>query len=241
MPVLRRYLVFTIPALLFAGEFWQDKKPSDWTEKDVKRLLTKSPWAKEGTVAFNMERMGGMPGGGEPPMGGMPGGGGPPMGGGMGPGGGMGNGGMEMLKPVIRWESAAPLRDAAAKSAGDAAAQSFGEWSASFYVVTLSGFGAQGGRGGRGLGQPDPARLSQMQDAMTAATNLTIKGKPAIAAARVETVQTEQGQVTAFLFLRTAAIEVGDKEVTFETAMGPLGIKCKFVLKEMIYQGKLAL
>jgi hypothetical protein len=54
-------------------------------------------------------------------------------------------------------------------------------------------------------------------------------------------VQTEQGQVTAFLFLRTATIEADDKEVTFETAMGPLGIKCKFVLKEMIYQGKLAL
>jgi hypothetical protein len=72
--MLRRYLVFTMPALLFAGEFWQDKKPSDWSEKDVKRLLTKSPWAKEGTVEFNMERMGGMPGGG-----------GPPMGGGMGP------------------------------------------------------------------------------------------------------------------------------------------------------------
>jgi hypothetical protein len=235
--------MFTIPALLFAGEFWQDKKPSDWTEKDVKRLLTKSPWAKEGTVAFNVERMGGMPGGGGPPMGGMPGGG-PPMGGGMGPVGGMGpggDGGIEMPKPVIRWESAAPLRDVAAKSAGDAAAQSLGEWSASFYVITLSGFGAQGGRGGRGMGQPDPAQLSQMQDGMKAATNLTIKGKPAIAAARVETVQTEQGQVTAFLFLRTVAIEAGDKEVTFETAMGPLGIKCKFVLKEMTYQGKLAL
>src|ERR1039457_2953158 len=114
MPVLRRYLVFTIPALLLAGEFWQDKKPSDWSEKDVKRLLTKSPWAKEGTVAFNMERMGGMPGGGGPPM-----------------GGGMGPGGMEMPKPVIRWESAAPLRDAAAKSTGDAAGRSFAEWSAS--------------------------------------------------------------------------------------------------------------
>ena len=233
MLMLRRYLVLTMPALLFAGEFWQDKKPSDWSEKDVKRLLTKSPWAKEGTVAFNMERMGGMPGGGGPPMGGGMG-----QGGGMGPGG---PGGMEMPKPVIRWESAAPLRDAAAKSAGDAAAQSLGEWSASFYVVTLSGFGAQGGRGGRGMGQPDPAQLSQMQDGMKAATNLTIKGKPAIAVARVETVQTEQGQVTAFLFLRTVAIEAGDKEVTFETAMGPLGIKCKFVLKEMIYQGKLAL
>jgi hypothetical protein len=43
MLMLRRYLVFTMPALLFAGEFWQDKKPSDWSEKDVKRLLTKSP------------------------------------------------------------------------------------------------------------------------------------------------------------------------------------------------------
>ena len=29
MLMLRRYLVLTMPALLFAGEFWQDKKVVD--------------------------------------------------------------------------------------------------------------------------------------------------------------------------------------------------------------------
>lgn len=43
---------FTIPALLSAGDFWQDKPASEWSDKDVKRLVTKSPWAKETTASF---------------------------------------------------------------------------------------------------------------------------------------------------------------------------------------------
>jgi hypothetical protein len=57
----------------------------------------------------------------------------------------------------------------------------------------------------------------------------------------VETLQTAKGPVIAFLFPRTDSIDADDKEVTFESALGPLGIKCKFVLKAMIYRGKLSL
>src|SRR5487761_2310516 len=34
-----------------AGEFWNEKKPADWTEDEVKEMLTRSPWAKEGSVS----------------------------------------------------------------------------------------------------------------------------------------------------------------------------------------------
>jgi hypothetical protein len=57
----------------------------------------------------------------------------------------------------------------------------------------------------------------------------------------VENIQTEKGSTIVFLFPRVDAIDADDKEVTFETGLGPLGIKCKFVLKDMRYGGKLAL
>jgi len=86
-------------AVLLAGEFWQDKQPSDWTEKEIQRLVTKSPWAKEAILTMGgghmgqMDKGGGGIGGGGRGMGGMGGGGGMGGPGGMGGGGGMGGAG----------------------------------------------------------------------------------------------------------------------------------------------------
>jgi hypothetical protein len=51
------------------GDFWNDKPPSEWSEKEIERLLTKSPWAKEASPHMNLPGMSGPDGGG-----GMPGG-----------------------------------------------------------------------------------------------------------------------------------------------------------------------
>lgn len=78
------------------GEFWNDKQPSEWSEKDIQHLLTKSPWAKEATAEMNLPNMGGPEGGGGR-GGGVSGGrmGGPGMGGpGMGGPGMEGSGGL---------------------------------------------------------------------------------------------------------------------------------------------------
>ncbi len=72
------------------GDFWNDKQPGEWAEKDVQRLLTKSPWAKDATVELNFGDMGG-PGMGPAGM--------------DGPGGFGGPGGMTA---VVRWETARP-------------------------------------------------------------------------------------------------------------------------------------
>src|SRR5277367_596804 len=41
-----------VPALSFpAGEFWNEKKPEEWTGDEVQEMLTRSPWAKEGAVS----------------------------------------------------------------------------------------------------------------------------------------------------------------------------------------------
>src|ERR1017187_6214831 len=33
-------------------EFWNEKKPSDWTSEEIELLLNKSPWAKEAAVSY---------------------------------------------------------------------------------------------------------------------------------------------------------------------------------------------
>jgi len=37
-------------AAAWAGEVWKEKPPAEWTEKDVRRILEDSPWAKAITV-----------------------------------------------------------------------------------------------------------------------------------------------------------------------------------------------
>lgn len=39
-------IIFAVAAVLWAGEPWKDKPWTEWTEKDVKKLLEKSPWAQ---------------------------------------------------------------------------------------------------------------------------------------------------------------------------------------------------
>jgi hypothetical protein len=81
----------------------------------------------------------------------------------------------------------------------------------------------------------------QMQERMKAAAALKIKGKDAIAPTRIEMATTPDGRTISFLFPRSSDIGMDDKEVAFETAMGPREIKVKFTLKDMVYGGKLAL
>jgi hypothetical protein len=188
---------------------------------------------------------GGMGGGG--PMGGRG-----PMGGGGWGGrrGGMGrNGGEGRTAPkvTVRWESAEPVHDALLKSEV-ADASKFAEWSKDYYVVTVNGLPEMGQRRRRSddedAQQPDPERQKEMRERMEARmkqnTSLKIKDKT-IAPERVETIESPGGRTIAFLFPRTANILPGDKEVAFETAMGPLEIHTKFPLKEMAFHGKLEL
>lgn len=241
-------------ATLMAGDFWLDKQPAQWTDKEINKLRTNSPWAHDASVEFNLGRMGGMesgsgegrgrgggmgPGGGMGSGGGMgPGGGGPPpdMGSG-GPGGGMGN-----PKLIVRWESGPPLLEAAGRDQNGEATQKIAGWAREFYVVSVSGLSGPNGRRGGGPANDGTGRPGQMgPPGMKEGTSLKRKGKESIIPARVESIQTEKGATIVFLFPRADAIDGDDKEVTFETGLGPLGVKCKFVLKDMRYKGSLAL
>src|ERR1700675_3042391 len=43
-------LGFAAAAYGWAKDFWNAKKPSDWTEDEVQQMLTKSPWAKDASI-----------------------------------------------------------------------------------------------------------------------------------------------------------------------------------------------
>jgi hypothetical protein len=266
------FAFFTAFRPMVAADPWKGGKPAgEWSESDIRKLFTRSPWAKEVTVPMGGPGMGGMGGGGRrgggmggPGGGGMggPGGGmdagggtGGIGGGGMGgpgglggPGGGMGGpggmSGMPEAKALVRWESAQPLYDGSRRARPDQAN--------SYYVVSVSGMPMPGGRGPggpRGEGKGDPGgmtpeeRRKAMMDRLKQSASLERKGKDPIAPDAVETVQTGNGgPMLVFLFPRAPQpIAIEDKDVTFHARMGPMEIKAKFALKEMIYNGKLAL
>lgn len=233
------------PLVLSAADPWKAKKASEWTEKDANRILTNSPWAKTVSAELDFSRMQGMPGGpdgigGPPPGGGPSGPGGPGMGG--PPPGGMagGPGGMEQPKFVVRWESATPIREAAAKIEDPNGAK-FAELAKEYYVVSVTGTGMSSGmrdpqrRGGM---QPDFRRMSgRTKDT----TSLTVHGGEKIAPANVESIDTAGGRTLVFLFPRSRPINADVKDVLFETSMGPMSLKSRFVLKDMVYEGRLTL
>ena len=222
-----------------ASEFWNSKPPSEWSDKELKRLLTNSPWAKEVQPQMNFSGgpNSGTPGGGLPPGG--PGGrgmGGPGGGGPGGPGGGGGFGGPDSppsqfpeIKAEVRWESAAPIRDGSKDQ--------LSRESSDCYVLSISGLPA-GGPGGVRRGDASNG-ANEQEGNLKQAASLQRKGKDPIAPARVSI----SGNGTMFFYFscESSAISSEDKEVVFQLRTGPIELKTRFLLKDMIYQGKLAL
>lgn len=194
-----------------AGDFWNDKQPDQWAEKDVQRLLTKSPWAKDAAVEMDFGGMGG-PGGGFP-MGG-PGMDGPP---GMGGPGGM--------TAVVRWESALPIRDASKTKLQPDPAGS--------YVISLSGMAMLselvGSMGASGL------------ENMKKTTSLQRGGKTPVAPSYITVPFDQSGVLLFYFPKEADPISGDDKQVVFQTKSEAFGVKAKFTPKEMLYRGKLAL
>jgi len=241
------------PVLAYGAEFWEKKEPTEWSEGEIRKFLSKSPWAIEADMEMNPNARGGPGGGmgggmGGGPMGGGPMGGGqmggPPSGGvGMPPGGiGPGAPGAGMEKPsfIVRWESAKPIREVAKT----AIPESF----ADRYVISVnSGLPMRRRRderreGDESRGERDKERQQEMLERMKGATFLQPKDKEPAQPGVVERVPTPIAQLTLFGFAKDLIeITKDDKEVLFTTEMGPFILKAKFKPAEMIYRGELAL
>lgn len=256
----------TMTALLAAGAFtsaaqasdaWT-KDPASWDEHDVQKILTDSPWARKVQVAFGGGGgVGGMGGGGmnadAGAEGGLSGPGGGP-GGGMGGGGRRGGGGMgagmgaqaRTITYVVRWMSALPVKQACVlarlgKEAGASEqARQYIARQETHYLVAVVGPARGSAQGGGGKAEHTDQKLEQRAALLRESTSLARKGKPPLRPESIEMPKPGQGSYL-FQFPKADPIVEADKDVEFVTRIGPFEIKRKFKLKEMIYQGALAL
>jgi hypothetical protein len=244
--ILPLLIVFAIS--LWAADFWQSKPYTEWTDKEVQKILSNSPWSKEVVVS-----LGGAAGGsgkGSRKGGGGGGGGsdagfdGPAMGSGGGNagtsgrtgvsevGGGTPGSGTPSMTLVVSWRTALPLREAIAKQRhpDDAAtspeAKKIIEEPQKYYVILVSGLPGRMGRGS-----------PEMKEMLMKNSSLSIKGKEPIAPEDIQS----SGTAALFLFPKTVAIDMDDKEVEFSTRLGQTIVKTRFKLKEMAFNGKLDL
>ena len=217
-----------------AADFWNEKKPEQWTKKEAQRLLSRSPWAKDGPVQWNSRESDDTAGVRSPGVrtpvprtspddpSTLP----RPSETAETPGWNVD--GQEMVKTpflLIRWESAAAIREAESRlemEMPDRAAES--------YMVSVSGFPRS---------QPLPAPDSR--EALKKLAKLKIKGKDPIFPGDVDVLKGDKGFLLIFFFPRKPAIESSDGQVTFELDNGNLHIEAVFPLKDMRFQGELAL
>ncbi len=259
--------LFVAGLTLFAADVWVAKPFTEWSDKDVQKIMTDSPWAKKVSVSFDMGRgPGGAGGGGGGGRGGRGGGGGgfegggnqvdPGIDGGGGGGGGGGGrggrggggggpdipsvGGAPETDLIIRWQSSPTVLQALAKMR----------------------YGAEAGTSPDAkklMTPPDmyyvvgvanlPANLQPRDDdakkALLQVTTLTVKGKDPVVAEDVQyPPQQGRGARTSdayFLFPRKAVFSADDKEIEFATKFGKTNVKTKFDLKKMEINGKLGL
>lgn len=201
-------------------EFWNEKEASQWTPQEIEQLLNDSPWSKRASISLHNSA----PGFGAPNLGGISR---------TGRIGGTPRGattkapdtdnGNIAFQAVIRWESARPIRAAEKLDAADVP---------NAYVLT-----AVGDFPNSGSANDDPAEREQQQAMLREYTKLERKGDSPIYLERTE--PTSMG--LRFYFSRLEPITAANKEITFSTKMGPLEMKAKFSLKDMIYRGKLDL
>ena len=214
-------LLAVVPRAASASqEFWNETKPSDWTGAEIRQLLNQSPWAKECSISDTTRRgsLGAPAAEGEA---------------------GIGverrgartatttrnaassSGPQLTWKATVRWESALPVREALHRGAPGELPDD--------YILNV--FGEVPGA------DPDSG-FAILKDN----TTLQHKGDQ-IKLNRIELSPgdnvSEAG--TLFHFSRRLALKLEDKEAIFTTKLGPLKVKCKFTLKDMVYRGKLEL
>ena len=217
-------------AVLWAADFWEKKGYTDWSEKEVKRVLTNSPWSQKVTVYMS----GGRGGGGDFDYGGFGGGG---RGGGGGDfGGGGPGGGAPSMTVFVRWFSALPVKQAMVKAEYGSEAGSAKKGldylarQENHYIVTVAGLPARMA----GVVQRDPDGLKQN-------TVLKHKKKELVNPDDVQVRGQEQLADFYFLFPKTDKITLDDKDVEFVMKTQRFEIKRKFKLKNMVYNGELSL
>jgi len=218
-------LGFAAAAFGWAKDFWNDKKPADWTEDENQQILTRSPWAKDASIFDSATHKGvssapyaggiyGSPQYESPDGKSLPSVRGP-----------------KGWRATVRWESALPVREALkATKSGDADKS---------YIIAVVG---EIPAASVPSDDDDAAERQRKLDILKEGTRLERKDDP-LELQRVKiaprTPLSPAG--TLYYFSRALPLTPEDKQVTFVTRVGPLEVKCKFTLRDMVYRGKLEL
>ena len=223
-----RFAICTLLALgtAAAGPPWKAKNPdpNKWTAAEVDQILSNSPWSQTANAVFPETRDDepvsayALPGAAQA---GMPG----PKGGtdGRWDGGvakNTGRGQVPTLPVLVRWDSAAPVRQALLRSQ-----ESTPEESSRDYIITVLGLVSAG--------------KDQPLEGLMSHSSLKVPGKAPISAEDAK-VDVKTGAVHLY-FPRSSAINASDKDVVFTTRFGSLAVVKKFHLAEMLYHGRLEL
>jgi hypothetical protein len=224
-------ILFLFAFCLLAADFWQ-KPYTEWSDKDITKLMTNSPWAKSTGVEVSF--------GGGPGLGGGPGMGG---GGGGGRGGGPqgqregGGGGAPSIEVTALWQSALPVREAEVRRKYGAEADKSEEAKKALseqletYQIVLSGqaFAFP-------MGPPD-----SLKTALSEASFLSSARTGAMKPTQVDVNRGPRQVDVLLVFPRSMPFTLEDKEVEFSTTLGKSKLQYKFKLKDMVVNGKLEL
>jgi hypothetical protein len=224
--------LLVIFAFCMLGADW--KKPfTQWSDKEVTKMMTDSPWAKSASVSM---------GGGPPQVAGpAPGG----FGGGA-PGGPQGGGGSEigpgaqgMSGPsfdiVARWQTALPIRQAfvrlkfGAEADNSADAKKILDKEETAYEIVLSG----------PMGMFLQGKPEETAKALSEVTALSSSRTGEIKPVQIEVGKPGKTMDVLFVFPRSMPFTVDDKEIVLTTKLGASNLKYKFKLKDMVFNGKL--
>ena len=214
-------------AVLAAADFWEEKEFTAWSDRNVEKMMTNSPWAKRVTVVFPRP----------PPL--SRGGGG--AAGGVAIAGGAttadrGGGAIRSSQRtilIVQWRSALPMRQALVRGqmgqggTVDARGQEILTQSPPGYFVVVTGIPRQFGR--------------LTPEALMAEARLERKGKSPIVPVQAGAEREEAGLALVYIFPRNAAIALEDKDVEFVAKVGDTTIKKKFKLKDMVFNDQLEL
>ena len=199
-------------------DFWSRKDPSQWTDDEIQRLLTKSPWAKQASTIVEPGARGSSSGGG--------GGNGPEVGGvGLGRGGQQprdtGNTAPASTQGLVVWESALAILDARKKPLP----KEFND----HYTLRVSGVPL------RQIGD------DKLFDQLRQFTSLQPNDQPPVQPGTVQRAAGDANAVLVGFSKEVLELSASDKSIHFTTEVGRIVLKTRFDTKEMRYQGRLAL
>jgi hypothetical protein len=227
---MRRVLLITLGVWLVAGaalsaaDFWEEQPFTEWSDKNVQKMLNDSPWAQQVRIAIGNLSEDALPTAAQPD--------GPPE-----DCGGTQFGGIQRHRLAVVWTSVLPVKQALVRQASGlggpvpAESQQMLDQTEPFYAVTLFGI------------PPSLAVLGSMRDTLMSETELRRKDRQPIVPEDVRLFQNaDDGLIRViFLFPKSDVITSDDKDVELVTRLVDSEVKKKFKLENMVFQNQLEL